>query len=89
MEQVIRRPDWDRGTASEVASYLRITERAFDELVQDGTFPPGDRINAKNHTWTWQEAVATNWLMTHLLRIRERLKSQKNVSPKMAENEDD
>ncbi len=86
---MIRRPDWDRGTAKEVADYLRMHERAFDELVAEGVFAPGDRVNAKNHTWTWQEAVAMNWLLTHLLRIRDRLKSGKNVSPKVAEIEDD
>lgn len=86
MEQTIRRPDWDRGTSKEVADYLRMGERAFEDLVKEGVFPCGDRINSKNHTWTWQEVVAFDWLMRHMLALRERLK---NVSPETAQNEDD
>ncbi len=81
MEQVIRRPDWDRGTAKEVCAYLRIGEGVFDDLLKEGVFPPGDRFNAKNHTWTWQEVVAFDWLTKHMLVLRDRLK---NVLPDLS-----
>jgi predicted DNA-binding transcriptional regulator AlpA len=81
VEQIIRRPDWDRGRREEVCAYLRIGEKAFDELLKEGVFPTGDKINRENHTWTWQEVVAFDWLMKHMLGVRDRLKNIRPNSP--------
>lgn len=62
-------PAAERLDAAEAAAWCRIDRRQWYDLVRFKLIPDGARVSRQTRLWRWEEVIAVNALLPHLLRM--------------------
>lgn len=65
----VETPAPERLSAREAAVWCGIDEKDWMELARHGVIPPGARVSRQRRWWSWEEVMAVETLLQHLLEL--------------------